>query len=223
MCEERNQYRELFSRWITDNSDIIEPTFEEDDRQEKRVKTLQLRERNILCIDKELKNAIIKVVKGNINDEKWQGFLYIMGKYIKENNEKKIFFPLYVGKTAKIGTRKPISSNIENIETNNSRFARWGHGNYWHIGQLSNSLFNRTQESRHDNWAKELFCRPLESAVLKKKVYLAIISWYVNCQSPSCLHKCLCHLELEMIKLAKRANRDLLNIHIPEDGSFALS
>ncbi len=195
--------------WMHASRAIIAPIFDEDDLA---VKTKPVRNRQVLCISDNLKETIISVVDNNIGSSDWQGFLYIMcKKYLDKDRE--FYFPLYVGKTEKEGRKHPISSNLLNIRNNTAAFARWGNGNYWHIGQLSNSLFNQSSGGRHDNWAEELFKKPYQPPILKMPIYLVIINWHMGISinlygSNVPLHP---NLESEIIQFSKQINPNLLN------------
>lgn len=209
-CDKNNDARKHLNDWLCDVDANINPLFDETSLE---VKTVLERERRVLVRHEDTDKAIIKTVQDGLDQPDWLGFLYIMGHYAGRSSNNDLFCPLYVGKTGKEGRLNAINFNIVNIEGNKSVFARWGHGNDWHIGQLSNSLFTGNQNARHDNWAEELFIRPFYPPVLKQKIHLAIISWYDGVhQSPNGTTPLnLRDLERELIKLSRKCNPRLLN------------
>jgi len=44
--------------------------------------------------------------------------------------------PLYIGRTGRLGKKGGISANISGLPRDRAHFARWGHGRYYHIGDL---------------------------------------------------------------------------------------
>jgi hypothetical protein len=199
-----------FNQWLNYSGAQIAPIFDEDDLNV-RVMEVRRSRRRVLCTSQEFKEAIINTVEANISNSKWEGFLYIMCK--KHRDNPALHYPLYVGKTEKKGKKKKLSSNIVPIRTNKSAFARWGYGNYWHIGQLSNSLFTNAVKGRHDNWAEELFETRNSQPKLKSHIYLAIINWY-TCKSinPDGIYVPLYPaLETKIIQISKQINPNLLN------------
>ncbi|MGA8941652.1 MAG: hypothetical protein WB502_02905 [Thermoactinomyces sp.] len=87
---------------------------------------------------------------------------------------------LYIGKAEKKGVKNPISENIRNIRKNKSKFARWGDGVAYHIGDLSQVLFNfkayKKTSRKYKRWAEALF-RSFYPPVLKEKTVLYLASW----------------------------------------------
>ena len=215
-CYKNNDACKHLNDWLNGINVNINPLFDETNLVVKtKIIGNKRKKRKVLIRHKDTDDAIIKTVKDGLNDttNNWRGFVYIMGCYEGGSPNNEHFCPLYVGITRKEGRTKLTSTNIVNIERKNSAFARWGHGNYWHIGQLSNSLFTDDTKARHDNWAVELFKNPIEQVVLKQKIYLAIISWYDGSQkSPNGTTPIsLIDLERELIKLSRKCNPRLLN------------
>lgn len=80
--------------------------------------------------------AVIQLVEAGLAREDWTGLVYVMG-----TGEGGAFTPRYVGKTERRGTRHDLSRNMANIRHNPERFARWGYGLDYHVGDLSHALF----------------------------------------------------------------------------------
>ncbi|MFB1064099.1 hypothetical protein [Natrinema sp. H-ect4] len=93
-----------------------------------------------------------------------------------EEPEPADVIPRYLGKAEAYGKKNELSANFEEIAFDRNRtgsFARWGDGDYWHIGELSNTMFGR--DDLKLAWASELF----ESGTrrLKEQTYLWIRAW----------------------------------------------
>jgi hypothetical protein len=198
----------ILNEWLMLRQPQIFPIFQVEDQC---VEILNVRKRKVLAIDSKLRNGIIHVIENNLPNNSWQGFLYIMAR-IDNNESESSVFPLYVGKTGKTGIKNGTSANILNIRTNTSQFARWGHGDYWHIGQLSNSVFDQSKNltCRHDQWAKELF-ETYNPPILKGIVHLVIINWFDNMTNLQGQISDLLSIEHCIIALARKGNPKLLN------------
>jgi len=69
-----------------------------------------------------------------------------------------------------------LSANFEEIakdRTATRSFARWGDGSYWHVGELSDTVFGR--DSKKHSWASELFEPGTHQ--LNQQTYLWIRAW----------------------------------------------
>ena len=91
--------------------------------------------------------------------------------------------PLYIGKTETIGKLGAnLSSNIRNLHTDKSKFARWGDNYAYHIGDLSavavpgHSEAHKTK--KYLDWANSIFVNfPSDRPRLKKQTYFWAKSW----------------------------------------------
>jgi hypothetical protein len=155
--------------------------------------------------------AIIEIVESGLGDKRWEGLLYLMGLRELPN-----FQPLYVGKAERKGVRLPISANIMNIRNNWHKFARWGDGLDYHIGDLSHALFKfkayRKPTKKYEKWANELFANR-NPPILKEPVNLYVAPWYTGMKGPSELTCSLPALEKETIALSSATpSNKLLNV-----------
>lgn len=86
------------------------------------------------------------------------------------------FVPRYIGKAEAYGKKRALSSNFVEIanDRNATRsFARWGDGDYWHIGELSMAL--RGEDKRKAHWVETLF-EP-GTRRLRNQTYLWVHAW----------------------------------------------
>lgn len=162
-----------------------------------------------------MENAIVNIVAQGLNRDDWEGLLYVMGW-----GDLPSFRPLYVGKAGKRGVKNPISANIKNIATDKSKFARWGDGLDYHIGDLSHSLFQwsayRPPQEKYEKWAEMLF---VDRALLRlrEKVNLVLIPWYSASIGPSGNHLTLEEAESEAIAVAASEFKETLLNHKGEN------
>ncbi|ELZ00297.1 hypothetical protein C482_08848 [Natrialba chahannaoensis JCM 10990] len=106
------------------------------------------------------------------------GLLYMMYQLEKPVDEltAKRVIPRYIGKAEVYGKKKQLSSNFTEIardRNSTNSFARWGDGNYWHVGELSNTLNGDDKKKLH--WVEALF-EP-ESRTLSQQTYLWVHAW----------------------------------------------
>jgi len=139
--------------------------------------------RSILCrselMEQLIQNETDKLVEDwRKKEDKLDGLIYMM--YIKENNE---VYPLYIGKTETIGKgNRNLSVNIKNLHTDFSKFARWGDGYSYHLGDLSAVTLTDHQKNKinkkYIDWANFLFkTYPTISPELKKEIYFWTKAW----------------------------------------------
>jgi hypothetical protein len=91
--------------------------------------------------------------------------------------------PFYIGKTETIrkGDRN-LSVNIKNLHTDRSKFARWGDGYAYHIGDLSAVVLPGHDpgkiNKKYKDWAESLFLKyPTETPELKDEVFFWAKAW----------------------------------------------
>ena len=106
------------------------------------------------------------------------GLLYIMYQLEEpaETATPADIVPRYIGKAETYGKKRELSSNFTEIayERDATRsFARWGGGNYWHIGELSLALAGEDKRKQH--WVEALF-EP-DSRKLSEQAYLWVYAW----------------------------------------------
>ena len=158
-----------------------------------------------------MERAMIELIENGLRDEKWEGLLYVMGVF-----DGLEFTPLYIGKAERRGVKHAISSNIKRIRSNTQRFARWGDNLEYHIGDLSHALFNsparRAPRKKYARWAQALFDSAVPP-VLKRPVFLLLVSWREGDAGPSGLAGSLPAVEKEVIALASlQFPSSLLNV-----------
>src|SRR5262245_52628398 len=114
-------------------------------------------DKRLLCRSPEMEAAVIDHVTRGLAQPSWRGLLYLMvwGPHDRLR-------PLYIGKAGRDGRKEgKISANLEDIATNKSKFARWGDGNAYHIGDLSQALFGwsayKDAGQKYERWAQMLF------------------------------------------------------------------
>jgi hypothetical protein len=156
------------------------PLFDTDERHQvalsddgglKRSKTIdrQIRRQGKECVNED-----------GVRPNGSSGLLYVMYQLSSDAHEGGLsasdVIPRYIGKAEAYGKKNELSANFYNIAhglEGTRSFARWGDGDYWHVGELSNTVFGRGDKKRV--WASELFEQG--TRVLKHQVYLWIRAW----------------------------------------------
>ncbi len=164
--------------------------------------------RRMLRRSQRMEEVVIEIVEKGLRQDDWHGLLYMMGW-----GDLPGFRPLYIGKAGKRGVKNPISENLKNLAVDKSKFARWGDGMDYHIGDLSHILFRwqayRPPQQKYEKWAEMLFVER-DPPRLREKVSLVLIPWYSNSVTPSGRHASLEEAESELIALATDEFRDIL-------------
>jgi hypothetical protein len=124
--------------------------------------------------------ALIVRETGRVIAEKVQeGLLYIM----HWRDEAGRILPLYIGRAGKHGKGDGnISANLLNVGKDKSKFARWGSGYAYHIGDLSAASClghaPKTIVSKYRRWGQRLFLEaPAESPILRRPVFFWATTW----------------------------------------------
>jgi hypothetical protein len=110
---------------------------------------------------------------------KSEGLLYMM--HWREESGRII--PLYIGRAGKYGKGDGnISANLLGIESDTTKFARWGSGYAYHIGDLSAAACPGHGASKlvrkYHRWAKRLFLdAPACTPTLRRPVYFWATTW----------------------------------------------
>jgi hypothetical protein len=151
-----------------------------------------------------------------------EGLLYVMYQLDApaESATPADIVPRYIGKAEAAGKQRELSSNFEEIayDRNATRsFARWGDGDYWHVGELSMALLGDDDRKRH--WVEALF-EP-DSRRLRAPTYLWVRAWHRDDDvGPYGLPSTLAAVEPLLIGLAHGAAPDTLLNHdgIPTPG-----
>jgi hypothetical protein len=199
-----------FNEWLMELKDhYFVPLF--DTTNDLVVKVKEKNERTLLMRSAEMESAIIDTVENNIDKDEWEGLIYMMGK-----GEGSSFQPMYIGKAEKKGVSHPISVNIKNIRKNQHKFARWGDGIAYHIGDLSHAIFRfkayQKPTKKYIRWSEALF-DSYDPPTLKEPIYFFIVPWFTGYKGLSGLSCSLPAIEKEMIAIASVQFTDtLLNV-----------
>ncbi|MFE5321668.1 hypothetical protein ACFQ88_23475 [Paenibacillus sp. NPDC056579] len=160
-----------FNSWLISNQGYsITPLFETYDELsvETKINVVKDRERRLLKRSKLMETAIIETIESNLKDNRWEGIIYVMGKDVANS-----FIPLYIGKAEKMGVKNELSANIRNIRRNQHTFARWGDGVAYHIGDLSQALFEfegyQKPQKKYKRWTEALF-KSFDPPILKEPI-----------------------------------------------------
>lgn len=108
-----------------------------------------------------------------------EGLLYMM-----HWREKGRVVPLYIGRAGKYGKGGGnISANLMNIERDTSKFARWGSGYAYHVGDLSAAACTGHGAgkvvNKYQRWAQRLFRdAPAATPTLRRPVYFWATAWH---------------------------------------------
>lgn len=135
------------------------------------------------------------------------GLLYVL--YQLEQTEAPVqpadIIPRYIGKAEAYGKKNELSANFVEIAKDRSAtrsFARWGDGDYWHTGELSNTVFG--EGSKKHTWANALFEQGTHR--LTDQTYLWVRAWDpTTCPGPYGYAAYLAEAEPLLIGLAADA------------------
>jgi len=212
--------RDIWKEWTEQYVDECVPLFDTDDNGEVQIKRHGRDDRPILKRSPEMEALLSsegqKVIDDwEASDDTYEGLIYLM--HTVDDGE---IIPLYVGKAGKYGRDgERLSANLRNIQTNRSKFARWGDGCAYHIGELSAAVLdhhNDQQVNREEDpirkylsWASALF--ESDSTTLRKPVYFWTRAWRVDDTGPFYdFETSLEALEYNLIDLASNLYSDRL-------------
>lgn len=128
------------------------------------------------AIDERIRREGNRCVHRSGVKEGESGLLYVMYQLNAVNPSPRDVVPVYIGKGEAYGKKNELSANFEEIAKDRSgtrSFARWGDGSYWHVGELSETVFG--EASKKLSWASELFEQG--TCQLKAQTYLWIRAW----------------------------------------------
>ncbi len=135
--------------------------------------------RLILRRSPEMEALVIREVGRTLSaDTRNEGLLYMM--YWQEKGR---VLPLYIGRAGKYGKGSGnISANLLNIDRDTSKFARWGSGYAYHIGDLSAAACSGHGGDKlvrkYQRWAQRLFLdAPAPTPTLRRPVYFWTTAW----------------------------------------------
>jgi len=165
--------------------------FDVDGNLEVRVREVgQRNPRLLLMRSAKMEEMIIEATDQLVHD--WQtgnnefdGLIYLM---FQKGPDGEVV-PLYIGKTETMGKGdQNLSCNIERLSpTNRGKFARWGDGYQYHIGDLSAVVLGhpeKKQSEKYKAWAEALYTefpvRHSQPPKLKHLVYFWAKTWRKN-------------------------------------------
>ncbi len=165
------------------------------------------------AIDTEIRREGKRCVdEGGVLEDGCDGLLYIMYQLtdpVAAVTAQSVV-PRYIGKAEAHGKKRELSSNFTEIAHDRNAtnsFARWGDGNYWHIGELSRAYNGADERKRH--WVQALF-EPA-SRTLSEQTYLWVHAWnQENDSSPYRTRATLAEVEPLLIGTAYDAYPRLL-------------
>ena len=191
----RGTKRTLWEGWIDRNVDTDNPVplFATESPADSdgggRVKLLeygQRRRRPVLrrsdAMDERLQSAVETVVDNHkTRSGEYDGLVYLM--YALEGSR---VVPYYIGKTGTFRRADDgLSANLDAVSATGGKFARWGYGDAYHIGDLSAAVLadcDSVDATRHSDpkdkyrrWAKQLF-EP-GTRRLRRPVHIWIRAW----------------------------------------------
>lgn len=213
---------EVWNQWIDqyiENEKPV-PLFETNDHNEVKTKRHGRDNRPILRRSRQMEARLReegwKVVEDwKDTDDTYEGVIYLM--YTLDGDT---LIPRYIGKAGKYGRDgEGLSANLKNIRTNNTKFARWGNGYAYHIGELSAAvLYHHEKEQvnrgkdpigKYQKWADALF-EP-ETRRLREPVYFWTKAWRTEDTGPFYgFETSLESLEYNLINLASDLYPDQL-------------
>lgn len=148
------------------------------------VATKRIGNRSLLLRSPEAEGLLSTVCEALEDDwnrkaHKYDGILYIM--LTKERGQ---VIPLYIGKAETLGKQGNLSVNIKGVSknANKAKFARWGDGRQYHIGDLSAAVLPgyeaQSVGSKYKKWASSMFeSVPTGEPRLKAPVFLWAKAW----------------------------------------------
>lgn len=172
--------QDLWQGWANRyvNTESPTPLFETDNNLTVPFKNYGQNDRRILKRSEEMEKRVRSEGRKVINDwetadDTYQGLIYLM--YWIEDGD---MVPLYVGKAGKYGRDgEGLSANLRGLRgTSTGKFARWGDGHYYHIGNLSAVIFDheKNQKRKYEKWADRLF---EEDNRLRHQTYFWTRAW----------------------------------------------
>jgi hypothetical protein len=121
-----------------------------------------------------------KAVEDHINaTAQYDGIIYIMHTGPSDG----VVVPRYIGKSETVGkTFGILSVNLSRLETDKSKFGRWGDNYAYHIGDLSSAVLPgheiAVQPLKYQHWAQALFEGiNVERPRLRQPVFLWVKAW----------------------------------------------
>ncbi|MDS0221039.1 hypothetical protein NDI54_06725 [Haloarcula sp. S1AR25-5A] len=176
MTTKENIWQEWTGEYVETKNPI--PLFETDDDLNAHFKNYGKDDRRILKRSEEMEALVREEGRKVINDwstsdDTYDGLIYLM--YWLEGDD---VVPLYVGKAGKYGRDgEALSANLKGLRGRSTgKFARWGDGHAYHIGDLSAIIFDhdKNQKQKYQKWANQLFN---ENRELHRPTYFWAKAW----------------------------------------------
>lgn len=172
--------KEVWQEWADRYLDVDNPTtlFQVDEQLNVQYKNYGKNDRRILKRSEEMEALVRREGRKVINDwstadDTYDGLIYLM--YWLDDGD---VIPLYVGKAGKYGrNNEGLSANLRGLRgSSTGKFARWGDGHYYHIGNLSAIVFNhnKNRKQKYETWADQLF---EDGRQLQRQVYFWTKAW----------------------------------------------
>jgi hypothetical protein len=205
---------DLWQGWVNRyvNTEDPTPLFEMDSNLRVQFKNYGQNDRRTLKRSQEMEDRVWSEGRKVINDwettdDTYKGLIYLM-YWLEDGN----VIPLYVGKAGKYGRDgESLSANLRGLRgTSTGKFARWGDGHYYHIGNLSAVVFDhdKNQKQKYEKWDDRLF---KEGNRLRQPTYFWAKAWRRDDVGP--FHNAdvtLKELEGQLIELTSDLYHDLL-------------
>ncbi|SEP19315.1 hypothetical protein SAMN04487948_1207 [Halogranum amylolyticum] len=220
---------ELWTRWLDshvwpdfDDDSTVDPIpLFETDEDRRVVLTDNGRLKRSVAIDERIRREGQKCVHPEgVTDDGYEGLLYMLYQLTESDQGRRpTIVPRYIGKAEAYGKKLELSSNFEEIAKDRAgtkSFARWGDGDYWHVGELSMALFE--DDTRKVAWASELFEQGTHQ--LTDQTYLWVRAWNQDHHTgPYGYNATLAEVEPQLIGLAHAAfpSKLLNKSDVPDD------
>ncbi|WP_254279973.1 GIY-YIG nuclease family protein [Haloarcula marina] len=160
------------------------------------------------AIDERIRREGRKCVDADgLRPDGYDGLLYVMFQLDGpvEAATPVDVIPRYIGKAEASGKKRAMSANFDEIayrRDGTRSFARWGDGDFWHVGELSMALLG--DDDRKAHWAEALFAP--DSRRLRRPTYLWVRAWHSEDDvGPYGLSTTLAAVEPQLIGLAHAA------------------
>lgn len=176
MTTKKDLWQKWTERYIRIETPI--PLFETDENLLVEYKNYGKDDRRILKRSEKMEETVrtegTKVINDwSTTDDTYDGLIYMM--YWLDDGE---VVPLYIGKAGKYGRDgEGLSANLRGLRGKRTgKFARWGDGHYYHIGNLSAIIFDhdKNQKAKYERWASRLFD---EGRELRYPTYFWVKAW----------------------------------------------
>jgi hypothetical protein len=142
------------------------------------------RPRKVLCKSAAMEALMRREAKTVVDDHKsgtalYDGIIYIMHTLDTDG----VIVPRYIGKSETVGkTSGVLSANLSRLDSDASKFGRWGDNYAYHIGDLSSVVLPgheiRVKTLKYRLWAEALFeTTNSERPRLRQPVLLWVRAW----------------------------------------------